>query len=296
MSAAPRVIVLAGPTAAGKTEASLRVAEALDGVIVSADAMQVYRGLDIGTAKVTPAERARVPHHGIDVVDPDAPFDAAAFVALADAVIATGRPVIVAGGTSLYLWSLIRGLVATPPVDPALRARLEALDDPHAALAQVDPVLAARLHPHDRVRLVRGLEVFHATGERLSVLQAAHAEAPDRVPVIGLWLDRDDLRERIASRLGSMMDAGYLDEVTGLLARYDRGLKPLQSLGYKHLADHLLDGLPLDEALRRTERDTWQLARKQRNWMHKLGFTRVTADAVSVALAAWQAARAGEGR
>jgi tRNA dimethylallyltransferase len=279
--------VIAGPTAAGKTAAALAVAEAFGGVVLSADAMQVYRYLDIGTAKATPEERARVPHHGIDVVDPDQPFDAADFVSLGDAVIAEGRPVVVAGGTSLYIQALIRGLVPTPPVDPDLRAGIEALEDPHAELARVDPALAARLHPHDRVRVVRGLEVFRATGKRLSDLQAAHAAQPDRVVAVGLWLDRDDLRERIDRRLGQMMQRGYLEEVRGLLAAgWSRELKPMQSLGYKHLADHLLDGLPLEEAVDRTARGTWQLARKQRNWMRVLGFRRVTEDPVGEALRA----------
>lgn len=279
------MLVLAGPTAAGKTEAALAAAEAVGAVIVSADAMQVYRYLDVGTAKATPAERARVPHHGIDMVDPDEAFDASDFVALADAVIAGERPVIVAGGTSLYLRSLVRGLVPTPPVDPDLRARLEALEDPHAALGAVDPVLAERLHPNDRVRIVRGLEVFHALGERLSDLQARHSAQPDRVHAVGLWLDRSDLRARIGARLLQMIEAGYVEEVRGLLARgYDRSLKPMRSLGYAHLAAHLLDGLPLKEAVRRTERDTWKLARKQRNWMRLFGFERVAEDHVARAV------------
>jgi len=280
-------LVLAGPTAAGKTAAALAVAEAFGGVVLSADAMQVYRHLDIGTAKATPEERARVSHFCIDVVAPDEPFDAADFVALGDAVLAGERPVVVAGGTSLYIQALIRGLVPTPPVDPALRAEIEALSDPHAELARVDPPLAARLHPNDRVRIVRGLEVYRATGERLSDLQAAHAARPDRVDAVGLWLDRDDLRERIERRLRQMMERGYLEEVRGLLAAgWSRDLKPMQSLGYKHLADHLLDRLPLEDAVERTARGTWQLARKQRNWMRVLGFRRVTDEAAGEALRA----------
>src|SRR5688500_7503737 len=142
-----KVLVLAGPTAAGKTEAAIAVARAFDAVVLSADAMQVYRGMDIGTGKATPEEQAQALHFGLDLVDPDQPFDAAAFVALADRVRAEHPRVVVAGGTSLYLQALIRGLVETPPVDPALRAEIEALPDLHAALAAVDPELAARLHP-----------------------------------------------------------------------------------------------------------------------------------------------------
>lgn len=270
------VLVLAGPTAAGKTAAAIAVAERFDAVIVSADAMQVYRGMDIGTGKATAEEQARAPHLGLDLRDPDEPFDAADFVALADRARVEHPRVVLAGGTSLYLRAFLRGLVETPPVDPALRAELEALPDPHAALAAVDPALAARLHPHDRVRILRGLEVHRQTGLRLSELQADHALGPDRVAAVGLWLDHPALDERIDARVGQMVDRGYVDEVRTLLARgYGRTLKPMTSLGYRHLCDHLLDGLPLDEALRRTRRDTRRFARKQRTWMRQLGFPRV---------------------
>jgi tRNA dimethylallyltransferase len=269
------VLVIAGPTAAGKTAAAIEVARRFDAVVLSADAMQVYRGMDVGTGKATAEERAEVPHFGLDLVDPDQPFDAAAFVALADRVRAEHPRVVVAGGTSLYLQAMIRGLVATPPVDPALRAEIEALPDLHRALAEVDPALAARLHPNDRVRLVRGLEVYRATGRRLSELQDRHATEPDRVPAVGVWLDRDDLDDRIEARVGDMLDRGYVDEVRRLLDRgYARTSKPMQSLGYRHLCDHVLDGVPLDEARRRTVRDTRRFARKQRTWMRTLGFPR----------------------
>ncbi len=279
--------MLAGPTASGKTAAAIAVAERFGAIVLSADAMQVYRGLDIGTAKATAEERARVPHEGIDLVEPNEPFDAAEFVALADRLVAAHPRVILAGGTSLYLRSFVRGLVSTPPVDPALRAELEALDDPHAALSQVDPVLAARLHPNDRVRIIRGLEVYHQGGTPLSALHAEHAEAPDRVQAVGLWLDRDDLDARIDARVEAMIAQGYVDEVRGLLERgVSRDLKPMQSLGYRHLCDHLLDDLPLDEAIRRTQRDTRRFARKQRNWMRALGYDRITQNQAETALQA----------
>lgn len=282
----PQVLVLAGPTAAGKSAAALWVAEQYGATIVSADAMQVYRRFDIGTAKATAQERARVPHVGIDVVEPDEPFDAADFVALADAAMATGR-VVLAGGTHFYLRAFQRGLVETPPVDRALRAELEARTDLHQALAQVDPALAARLHPNDHLRLVRGLEVFLASGQRLSDLQVDHATEPDRVQVRGLWLDRDDLGDRIDRRVDAMMAAGYLDEVRALLASgVSRQAKPMLSLGYRHLCDHLLDALPLDEAVRRTARDTRHFARKQRTWLRNLGYPQVTGEAMDAVKAA----------
>src|SRR5690606_5707082 len=140
----------------------------------------------------------------------------------------------VAGGTSLYLRAMVRGLVPTPEVDPALRAELEGLPDLYPRLEAVDPALAARLHPNDRLRLVRGLEVFHATGRRLSALQDEHARAPDRVRAVGLWLDRSDLDARIDRRVRRMLDDGYAEEVRRLLdAGYGRELKPMQSLGYR---------------------------------------------------------------
>lgn len=281
------VLVIAGPTSAGKTAASLAVAERFGAQLVSADAMQVYRGMDVGTGKATAEEQARAPHHGLDVVDPHEPFDANDFVQLADAVCAQHDRVVLVGGTSLYLRGFQRGFVATPPVDPTLRAELEAVDDLHGELARVDPVLAQRLHPNDRVRLVRGVEVFRQSGKRLSDLQAAHRQAPDRVGVRGLWLDREDLDARIDARVHRMVDAGYADEVRRLLdAGYARTLKPMQSLGYRHLCDHLLDGLPLDEAVRRTQRDTRRFARKQRTWQNTLRYTPVAAAEVEAVLRA----------
>jgi tRNA dimethylallyltransferase len=281
----PPVLILGGPTSAGKTAASLAVAEALDAVVVSADAMQVYRHLDIGTGKATAEERQRVPHFGLDRVDPDEAFDATDFVALADAVRAEHPRVVVAGGTSLYLRGLIRGFVQTPPVDPTLRAELQTIDDLHGELAKVDPPLAERLHPNDRVRLVRGVEVWRQAGVRLSELQAAHQAAPDRLAWRGLWLDRPDLDERIDARVLAMIEAGYVDEVRRVLQLgFDRSLKPMRGLGYRHLCDHLLDELPLDEAIRRTQRDTRRFARKQRTWQNTLGFEAVRAPGVERAL------------
>lgn len=260
------VLVLAGPTAAGKTSAAIHVAHLWGARIVSADAMQVYRGMDIGTGKAHPAALELFPHACVDVRDPDQPFSAQDFTTAADDAVASGRPVVVAGGTVFYLRAFLYGLVPAPSADPALRAELEALDDPWEELSRVDPALAERLHPNDRVRIVRGLEVFRISGQRLSDLHAQDDRAP-RHPHRVLWLDRDDLRERIDLRVQRMMERGYLAEVQRLLdAGYDRGLKPMQSLGYRHLADHLLDSLPLDEATWRTRRDTWRFARKQRGW------------------------------
>ncbi len=292
-----RALVIAGPTAAGKTAAALAVARSRAGVrVLCADAMTVYRGLDIGTAKPTAAERAEVPHEGLDLVGPTEPFDVAGFLALADAVLAEPGPVVVVGGTGLYLHALRRGLVATPDPDPARRAALLADPDLFRRLQEVDPPLAERLDPADLVRVVRGVEVFEATGERLSALQAAHAAQPDRYHLVGLFLDRDDLDARIDARVHDMMARGYLEEVRGLLeAGVPRDAKPMRSLGYRHLADHLCDGVPLDEAVRRTQRDTRRFARKQRTWRNTLGWPRITADPEGAALAAAEVAFATGG-
>jgi tRNA dimethylallyltransferase len=245
--------------------------------------------MDVGTAKATAEERARVLHLGLDLREPHEPFDAADFVALADQALAAHPRVVVAGGTSLYLQALQRGLVQTPRPDPARRAELLADAGLYARLHEVDPELAARLHPHDLVRVVRGVEVFEATGERLSALQAAHARAPDRVQVDAVWLDAPDLEARIDARVLRMVEEGYVEEVRALLdAGVDRALKPMRSLGYRHLTDHLLDGLPLDEAIRRTQRDTRRFAHKQRTWHNALGYPRAGDDPRASAEAAAQ--------
>jgi len=160
-----------------------------------------------------------------------------------------------------------------------LRRELQALPNPHASVAEGDPALAARLHPNDTLRIVRGLEVYRTTGQRLSDLHLAHESAPDRYEAEAVWLDRTDLDARIDARVLQMIADGYVAEVRTLLeARYDRGLKPMLSLGYRHLCDHLLDGLPLDEAIRRTQRDSRAFARKQRNWMKSLEYPQALDD------------------
>ncbi|MCP4804910.1 MAG: tRNA (adenosine(37)-N6)-dimethylallyltransferase MiaA [Proteobacteria bacterium] len=266
------ILVVAGPTATGKTDAAIEVARRFDVQLVSADAMQVYRGLDIGTAKPDAETLAAFPHHGIDIRDPHESYDAADFTVDTDAVIATGANVVVAGGSGFYLRALLVGLVATPESDPALRAELERIDDPHTLLQQVDPILAQRLHPNDRVRVIRGLEVHRQTGRRLSDLHAEHDKASPRHEAVRLVLDREDTKERIDQRVLQMMEAGYLDEVRGLLAAgVTSDLKPMRSLGYRWLAEHLEVDLPLDEAVRRTQRDTRTLARKQRTMIRSIG-------------------------
>lgn len=265
-------LLILGPTGAGKSAHALRFGEKYGATIVSMDAMQVYRGMDIGTAKPSAEERARVPHVGLDLRNPDESFSAADFVALADGV---GEPRILCGGTNFYFRAWIQGLVEAPPSDPQLRKELEQQENLWQRLAEVDPVLAARLHPNDRVRLIRGLEVFLLSGRRLSDL---HAEDPKlRRDAEIVWIDRDDLYEVIDRRVDRMMEEGYLQEVQNLLdAGYGPQHKPMLSLGYKHLAAHLKGELDRDEAIRRTKADSREYARKQRSFLRNWGLMPTT--------------------
>jgi tRNA dimethylallyltransferase len=272
------LLVIVGPTASGKSGAALGLAERFGAEIVSADSVQVYRGLDIGSAKPTPEERRRVPHHLIDVVGPDEPFDAARFRALATLAVediwGRGRRAIVAGGTGLYVRALLGGLFPSPPSDPELRRRLraEAAERGRAALwerlAQLDPEAAGRIHPRDLIRVVRALEVIQLTGRPLSELQAAHGfgEAVFRYRLVGLRLERAELYRRIEARLEAMLAAGWLEETRGLLARYGPEARALHSLGYRHLVAHLEGRLGLAEARDLTFRDTRRYAKRQLIW------------------------------
>lgn len=267
-----KILVLGGPTATGKTDAAIQVADRFGAVIVSADAMQVYRGMDIGTAKPTPEELQRWPHHLVDVREPHQSYNAADFAQDCDALIKEHPRVVVAGGTGFYIRALLTGLAPAPPSVPELRAELEQLEDPHALLTEQDPVLAARLHPNDRVRVIRGLEVYRLAGRRLSEIHAEHDLSVPRHAAVRLMLDREDLAERIDLRVLQMMDRGYIDEVRGLLdAGITPDLKPMKSLGYKWLSAQLLEGLDPAEALRLTQRDTRRFARKQRTMFRSIG-------------------------
>ncbi len=277
--ATPFVIVLCGPTAAGKTTVGIRLARELDGEIVSADALQVYRRMDIGTAKPTAAERALVPHHLIDVVEPDQPFDAARYVALArpavEDILRRGKVPLVVGGTGLYIRALLHGLFPAPAVDPTVRVRLAAeltargVEAMHARLAQCDPEAARRLHPRDSARILRALEVFAATGRPISALQRAHrfADSPYVSRILGLRLERSVLYARIDRRVEEMLAAGLEEEVRGLLAAgFSPALKAMQALGYRHIAAWLEGSLSREEAVRTMKRDTRRYAKRQMTW------------------------------
>lgn len=277
------VLVVAGPTAVGKTELAAELAVALDAEVISADSRQVYRYMDVGTAKPPADLRRDVAHHLVDVVDPDEPFDAAtwcdaALDALA-AIRARGRRAIVCGGTGLYIRSLVRGLFSGPAADPALRERLEAEERAapgslHDRLASIDARAAARIHANDLLRIVRALEVFELTGTPLSDWHDAHRQAAPRFEVLTLevGLPRPQLYRRIDERSRHMVDAGLVDELAALRARgYASDLKAFSAIGYREA------GLCLDGALATSElgdevaRATRNYAKRQLVWLRGEG-------------------------
>ncbi len=273
------IVLIAGPTAVGKTALSLDLAATLGTEIINADSMQVYRLMDIGTAKPSPEERARVRHHLIDVADPDEPYDAALFVRQArpviDALHAQGKVPLVVGGTGLYMKALTRGLCPGPSGDPEMRRKiLEELDRQglsilYEELRRVDPACAAKIHPNDRQRIVRALEVFRSTGVPLSQWQDAHGFRQALYPTVKIALcrERRDLYARIDQRVLQMMDRGLLNEVRSLLERgYPCTLKSMQSLGYRHMCLYLAGTVSLDEAVRLMQRDTRHYAKRQITW------------------------------
>lgn len=275
---APPVIALVGPTGVGKTELALTVAQELGAEVVNADSRQVYRYLDIGSAKPTAAQRALVRHHLLDIVDPDEPFDCARYRELALRIIADiqgrQRRVLLVGGTGLYLKVLMGGLFPGPPRDPVLRRALESEEGTapgslHRRLRQIDPAAAGRLHAHDRVRVVRALEVALLTHRPISEWQAAHGFREHALPIIpiGLSLERRLLYERINTRCRAMIAAGLIEEVRALWTRgFGPELPPLRSIGYAQIGAFLRGEMSLDAALEHMARASRNLAKRQLTW------------------------------
>jgi tRNA dimethylallyltransferase len=261
-----RIVVIVGPTAVGKSAAAIELAERIGGEIVSADSRCVYRYMDIGTAKPTAEEQARVPHYLVDLVDPDEDYSVAHFLRDARAALARIERPIVVGGTGYWVAALL-GKAVSASVGPnaALRSELEALpiEELRARLARLDP--GARVDPHNRRRLIRAVEVVTATGRPF----AESTARPEPLPavVFGLTLPRDLLYQRIDARYDQMVAAGWVDEVRSLLARgYGRELPAMSGLGYREIAAHLSGELTLDEALHRTKLRGHRYARSQYNW------------------------------
>jgi len=273
------IILLAGPTGVGKTALSLELAELIGTEILNADSMQVYRHMDIGTAKPLPEERARVRHHLLDVADPDESFDAARYLDLArpiiDALHRVEKIPLVVGGTGLYMKILTKSICPATPGDPRVREELQkelersGLPGLHAELLRVDPVLGEKIHPNDRQRILRALEVYRISGTPLSRWQAQHRFSETLYPSIKVFLyrERQEMYERINQRVFAMLDQGFEGEVRRLLDMgYGPELKSMQSLGYKEMIQFVAGRCSLDDAVSGIQRETRRYAKRQMTW------------------------------
>ena len=277
------VPVIFGPTAVGKTQLAIELAKNINGEIISADSMQVYRGLDIGTAKPTLAERQGIPHHLIDIRNPDEEWTVSDFIEESKKaeVISkkNGKTPIIVGGTGLYLWSLLEGFAfPITPADKEVRARLEKELTPtlYSQLSSVDPAAASKIHANDRKRLIRALEVFEVTGKPISGLQKLRLEEPRRSVagseylLIGLNLERADLYARINARVDSMLAKGLIEEVKGLLAKgCTKDLRSMQALGYKEAIEYLAGHWTKGQMTEELETRTRNFARRQLTWFRR---------------------------
>lgn len=283
-TATSRVVVVTGPTAAGKTSLAIQIAARFDGAIVNADSMQVFQYMDIGTAKPTLEQRGQVPHYLFDVVAPDAEYSAGRYArearAKAREIHASGRLVVLTGGTGLYIRSFLQGLIETGPPDRALRDQLERehqqnvqAGDPlrlHERLRESDPEAANRIHPNDARRTIRALEIAAGAGRAASDIRDEHAFSDQPFVTLQLALDpgREVVNERIAARCDAMIEAGLLKEVRALRRRgYSATLRPMQAIGYRHM-NPVVDGHDtLVNAVGEMCKDTRQFARRQRTWL-----------------------------
>lgn len=275
----PRLIVIAGPTGVGKTELTLQLAAISGGEIISADAMQVYRFMDIGTAKPTVEQRLRVKHHMLDVVAPDEPFNAALFIQQAQPVIEAlhteCKPIFVVGGTGLYIRALLGGLFTGPRADETLRASYRAVLTAHGPaclyeeLRKKDEEAARHINPKDAVRIMRALEVIEISGKSIVEQHRRHHFGERRYDYlkIGLTMERQPLFDRIGQRTDQMIEEGLVEEVRRLLAMgYAASLKPMQSLGYRHIVGYLEGLHDLPAAIAAIKHDTRRYAKRQMTW------------------------------
>ncbi len=269
----PTLIVICGPTATGKSRLALTLAQRLPAVILSADSRQVYRGFDIGTAKPSPLEQAQVPHSLIDICEPTVTLTVSEYQAQAQALIRrchqAGQVPLLVGGTGLYIKAIVRGMkIPRVSPQPGLRSQLEHLDQTYlyAILHQVDPIAAAKIHPHDRRRTVRALEVFYVSGRPISQQQG---ESPPDYPILQIGLDcpnPDNLTNRITQRTEQMLEMGLVAEVMALRDRYGPNLPLLATLGYHEIMRYLEGQLSLEAAKAEIIMHTRQFAKQQRTW------------------------------
>jgi tRNA dimethylallyltransferase len=273
-----RLWVILGPTASGKSDRAMALARRVGGEILSLDSMQVYRGMDVGTAKPTAAERAEVRHHLIDVVEPHETFTVARFVELADAVIADARergvPLIATGGTPLYYKALFEGLFDGPPADETIRQRLreQGGEELHRRLSEVDPEAATRIHANDAKRLIRALEVFELTGRPISSFQTEWTTATPRhlAKWYGLHWEKEALNRRINARVKAMMAGGWVEETRALLARFGAlSQTAAEATGYAELIAHVRGEMRLEDTVEQIKIGTRQLARRQMKWFRR---------------------------
>ncbi|WNR42297.1 tRNA (adenosine(37)-N6)-dimethylallyltransferase MiaA [Paenibacillus roseipurpureus] len=279
----PKLLVLLGPTAVGKTKLSLEIAQRFNCEIISGDSMQVYRGMDIGTAKASEAEQKLVPHHLIDIHDPSYPFSAAEFQERVKALIkdihSRGKLPFIVGGTGLYIESVCYDYQFTDvSMDEEFRQAQEFYADQHgeealhAKLRDIDPESADRLHANDRRRVIRALEIYHISGETMTDhLAAQKKESPYELCIIGLTMDRALLYQRIEERIDAMMDEGLVEEVQSILASgCPKQAISMQALGYKEIVSYLEGELTLDAAVTLLKRDTRRFAKRQLSWFRHM--------------------------
>jgi len=295
LSNLPPLLLISGPTAVGKSAVALELARRCNAEIINGDSLQVYRYLDIGTAKPDRTERGLLPHHLFDILDPDQPFNATDFQLRADAVIAEihgrGALPLVVGGTGLYLKALLFGLCQMPEIDPEIRTQLEirleqeGCESLHTELGRYDAAMAARLAPRDKTRVIRALEIVLATGKSITHFQEQHKFSAPRYDFLHVFLDldREQLYQRINHRVELMIETGLRDEVQSILKKgYSPELKPLQSIGYRQMIDHLAGRLTLEQAIADTQQATRRYAKRQLTWF------RNDKDALRVEVADWQ--------
>ena len=276
----PKLVVILGPTASGKTEMALEIAGRTGACVVSADSVQVYRHFDIGSAKPTREQRRGIPHFLIDVADPDEGFNAGRYMRLAleriGDLVESGRKIVVVGGTFLYVRALLYGLLEGVEVDREFRERLARERDEkgvaplHRRLESVDPLSAGRINPNDYVRIERALEVYHTTGERMSDHQRRHGFAEQRFNAlkIGLLGDRERLRLSIDERVDAMINRGWVEEVKAIRAMgYGPDLKPMKSIGYRRINEFLDGRLDFRAAVEGIKTDTKRFSKRQSTWL-----------------------------
>jgi tRNA dimethylallyltransferase len=275
----PKLIVISGPTCSGKSMLAVELAQLLGGEIINADSMQVYRWMDIGTSKLTVSERKGIPHHLIDIVNPDQEFNASLFMVHTIPIIedlhSKRIPTILAGGTGLYIKTLTGGLFKCPPSDQELRRNLwnecekRGPSFLHERLSRLDIEAANNIHPMDKMRVIRALEIIHLTGSPLSGLVKKHGFSDRKFLTLKFCIniDREILYKKINKRTIAMIDSGLINEVKGLLDMgYDPELKPMQAIGYRHIVGYLKGRWSLDETIKLIQRDTRRYAKRQLTW------------------------------